>query len=95
MVMLSIVQLSDNNQTVPLSVINQTKEAITLNPGDTVATLQLLDGQDKVYEAMVDYNEEMPDQENEILRLDFEKLFNWEDTILDTEQQIQLQDLLW
>ena len=94
-VMPSFVQLSDNNQTVPLSVINQTNKTIILDPGDIVATLQLLDGQDEVYEAMVDYNEEMPDQENEILREDFEKLFNWEDTILDTEQQIQLQDLLW
>ena len=58
MVMPSIVQLSDNNQIVPLSVINQTNKTIILDPGDIVATLQLLDGQDEVYEAMVDYNEE-------------------------------------
>ena len=35
MVMPSIVQLSDNTQTVPLSVINQTKKTITLDPGVT------------------------------------------------------------
>ena len=61
--------MSDNNQTVHLSVINQTKEAITLDPGDIVATLQLLVGQDEVCEAMFDYNKEAPEHNNEMQRV--------------------------
>ena len=90
-----IVKIGSGNMEIPLTIVNQSKETIVVKPGDSVATLNLLDVDDELYEGTVHCNNHNPYCHDGVLRQDFEKLFKFEDTVLDVEEKTKLQDLLW
>ena len=91
----SIVRISSKNMEIPLTIVNQSKETIVVKPGDSVATLNLLGVDDELYEGTVHSNNHNPSCHDGVLRQEFEKLFKFEDTVLDMEEKTKLQDLLW
>ena len=91
----SIVRISSGNMEIPLTVVTQSMETIVVKPGDSVATLNLLGVDDELYEGTVHHNDHNPSYHDGVLRQDFEKLFRFEDTLLDMEEKNKSQDLLW
>ena len=65
-----------------------------VKPGDSVATLNLLDLDDELYEGTIHRNNHNHSCYVGGLKQDFEKLFKFENTVLDMEEKTKLQDLL-